>query len=894
MTAAAKQLAESLFAEALELPAAERRAFVSSATSDAEVADRVSSLLEQEARRGDFMQTPAAIAPSPAPAPHVFKPDTVVAQRYRILRRISAGGMGEVYQAYDTKLERKIALKTILPRIAADAQAMSRFRHEVALATEVTHSNVCRVFDLGEHRDDGTAEPVSFLTMQLLEGESLAERLKKSGKLDPTEALPLIRQMAEALGAAHRVGVIHRDFKPSNVMLTPDGEGGERAVVTDFGLARNVDNEDRSSLTHSDQILGTPNYMAPEQWTGQPVSAATDIYTLGIVIHEMLTGARPGGPGAETLTAPQRETLDRCLERDPQNRPKTVTEVLESLDATPKKSVWRWAGAAIFVLLALGLLFLRFPNQEEIAASLDAKRVAVLPFRVGDEQLRVFADGLMEAVTQRLSQYDGLDKALLVTPASETRRQKVTTSGDARQNFGATHAVEATLNAEGDRLRLVLSIIDTASMQPIESQIVEGSRQKALSLQDDSVSSLASALGLGVKTGYERDQPPTNPDAHALYLNARGYLFRSDQVESVRQAVTLFQSAIELAPEYTLAHAGLSEALWRLYERTNDFMFANEALEVCRDAVELDAHSPEARVSCGRALAGTGKTEEALEEFRAAVQLDPRNGEAAEGIARAYETLGRHSEAEAAFLDSVRLRRADWQAYKQLGLFYYRHGRYDEAATRFQRVVDLTPNSAQAFANLGSAFYFAGQREFAKEAWQRSVDIEPRDTSLSNLGALLLTDRNYVGAARLFEQAVQLDPNDHRPRGNLAAAYFWSNDVRAKQSYKKAYELAGARLEANPARTELYSYLAHYGVNAGQIMLARDWLRQSVARESESANELIRNASTYERLGERDSAVQTVVRMIELGIPDETFTDRPLLKKVLDDPRVSSLLKSGK
>lgn len=889
MTADPKELVERLFGEALDLPAAERKAFVASATSNSEVAARVFALLEQDARRGGFMQTPAPAAAGPTESLHVFKPGAVVAQRYRIERRLSAGGMGEVYQAYDTKLERKIALKTILPRIAANAQAMSRFRHEVALATEVTHPNVCRVFDLGEHRDDETAEPVAFLTMQLLEGESLAERLKKSGKLDPSEALPLIRQMAEALGAAHRVGVIHRDFKPSNVMLTPDVAGGERAVVTDFGLARNIDNEDRSSLTHTDQILGTPNYMAPEQWTGQPVSAATDIYTLAIVIHEMLTGSRPGDSGADSLASNQRQTIDRCLERDPQLRPKTTAEVLAGLEgghasAPPRL---RWIFASIFVFLALVLLFLRFPGQDGIATPDDATRVTVLPFRVGDEELRVFADGLMEAVTQRLSQYEGMDEALLVTPASETRRQNVTTSGDARAKFGATHAVEATLNSEGDRLRLVLSVIDTATMQSIEPVIVEGSRGKALSLQDESVSRLASALDLGVRPEFASELnalDPVEPAAYEFYVQGLGYLQRTDRLEDIDSAISLFEHALELQPGYTLALAGLGEAYLNKFLRTTDPQWLDRAEESAEAALAANAQLPEAHIIMGRVLIQTGRSEEAVPQFEQALAISPRNGMAFEGLADAYAKLGRIEEAEAAYRSMLSRRRSDWRAYHRIALFYQRQGDLPKAIKEYEHVIALTPDNAMAYSNLGGFYYKAGRFDEARAMLEKSRDIRPTRGALTNLAQMHMDAEEYDKAVETYSQVTQLDPKDYRAWRNVGVAYGRVGLEReAADARRKSIGLAEELITRSPQDFEALANLAHEYADDGQREKALDLVGRAEALAAGDPNTWVVIAQVYVELGDSRRVKECLKRALDLGYSLDLLRKNKGLKPFLEE-----------
>ena len=307
-------------------------------------------------------QKPAAPALAPtrslgAPStglPATFASGEFVANRYRVLRFVARGGMGEVYEAEDVELRGRVALKTIHAAAAGESGAIERFKREIHLARRVTHPNVCRIFDVGFHELGPERPPVVFLTMELLEGETLATRLKRAGRLSPAAALPIARQLAAALGAAHEAGVIHRDFKTENVFLVPTKDG-ERAVVTDFGIARGGDDRFHATLTADGNVVGTPAYMAPEQVEGGAVSPATDQYSLGVVLFEMLTGElpfrgdNPISTAARRLTEPApsprryapeldplwEATILRCLERRPEDRFRDVGAVVRALEGQP-------------------------------------------------------------------------------------------------------------------------------------------------------------------------------------------------------------------------------------------------------------------------------------------------------------------------------------------------------------------------------------------------------------------------------------------------------------------------------------------------------------------------------------------------------------------------------
>src|SRR5260370_1047783 len=253
----------------------------------------------------------------------VFAAGQIVSERYRILRLINRGGMGEVYEADDLELHERVALKTLRPEIAGDAYSIAHFKQEIQLSRKVTHPNVCKVFDLTLHTGtDPGSTVVYFLTMELLPGETIEARLRREGVMSPDEALPLLSQVASALDAAHQVGIIHRDLKPSNIMLLAGAER-HQAVVTDFGLARSSEPPDPDAATHTMtiHIQGTPGYMAPELLEGDTATVSSDVYALGVTAYRMVAGALPTKPDVMAALGPKwRQELQSALRRETPKR----------------------------------------------------------------------------------------------------------------------------------------------------------------------------------------------------------------------------------------------------------------------------------------------------------------------------------------------------------------------------------------------------------------------------------------------------------------------------------------------------------------------------------------------------------------------------------------------
>jgi serine/threonine protein kinase/tetratricopeptide (TPR) repeat protein len=418
------QRIDSVFQAVLEMSPAERDRYLSAIGEDEDVCREVRDLLDADGQAERFLETAAAHVPDPGRlSGPTLAPGALLSDRFRLVRFLAEGGMGEVYEAEDLELGEKVAIKIVRPDVARDDAVMMRFRREVHLARQVTHPSVCRCFDIfrhvpatarasgSEHADDrmpGRAPGhITFLTMELIHGETLAKWLEREGPMTTAQAWPILEQVAAALAAAHARGIVHRDLKPSNVMLDRSGPA-LRVVVTDFGLALSPDaSEDmdrsqettrpavgpslqdrraRLSITGRGQVLGTPAYMAPEQLLGARISPATDVYALGALMYQMLTGHAPFEAESERDMALKRlsepppsprrylpdldprweRTILRCLERAPDERFAGTGEVLASLrEETPRVRRSRWWMAAAAAAAMAGLGMVAFPRPEK-------------------------------------------------------------------------------------------------------------------------------------------------------------------------------------------------------------------------------------------------------------------------------------------------------------------------------------------------------------------------------------------------------------------------------------------------------------------------------------------------------------------------------------------------
>ncbi|HEV7485354.1 MAG TPA: tetratricopeptide repeat protein [Thermoanaerobaculia bacterium] len=642
-----------IFQMAVERPAAERDRFVRDACgSDDAVRAEVESLLSSHDLAGDFIE-PHAPARS-------FAPGNVIAGRYRIIRLLGSGGMGEVFEAEDEELHGHVALKIIRPEIASNPRILLRFKREIQLARRVTHPSVCRIYDVSHHlsqSDAGIADRrITFVSMELLHGETLAERLRRSGRFTTAEALPIIRQLAAGLAAAHEASIVHRDLKSANVMLVP-GPAGQppRVVITDFGLARQSDaeaNAEMAHLTETGVLIGTPHYMAPEQIEEGAISPATDIYALGVVMYEAVTGRLPfSGTTPMSVAVSRLNTsapsprmfvpdLDprweavilRCLQRDPAARFQNANEIAAALEPSapmpriPTARTTARARPSLYWLLLPALLiaapFLidawknlhapaaappasRANAATDLAAIKPRRAVAVLGFR--NLSQRPDSAWLSNAFTELLTNELAAGETLRLASGEQVERMKsdlgllpgepipTSTLGRVRTQLGTDVVVNGSYLAVGDQIRIDVRLQDIASGNTVGTVSETGTSAGLLDLVTRTGSRLRNELGAAQLSQAEaaglRASHPKDPEATRLYVEGLAHLRHFDALG----ARPLFEQAIAREPAYPMTHSALAESLWNLGYESLASQSAEKALDLSSALGREERLSIEAR-----------------------------------------------------------------------------------------------------------------------------------------------------------------------------------------------------------------------------------------------------------------------------------------------------------
>jgi len=625
--------------------------------------------------------------------------------RFVVRHKLGAGGMGEVYFAEDTTLHRPVALKRIAHELHTYAEVRRRILTEAQRASALSSEHIASVYDVFEDLDE------VFLVMEYVDGTTLSRRLRNLGRMGLDSFLDIAVQCAEALAEAQRKGIVHRDIKPSNIMLTGSG----RVKVLDFGLARHLPAADADALTASIETqslscAGTPGYMAPEVLLQQNLDSRADIFSMGVVFYEMLTGRHPfEGPTlvatADRILHLQPQAMGslvggvpaelerivfKMLAKSPEQRYATAADLLVDLHAVPRevgrvalvpalqavrrrwKTQVRFAAAAavlaLLILVVAGLLY-RWKPWVAAPELPQKKYLAVLPFGAAstDADARAFARGLTEALTAKLSQLGDRYPLQVVSPR-EPPEVPVASAGQARAELGANLVLEGSIRQSGSQVRVVYQLVDAENLRVLRADTITANAADPFALEDRVVGSGVRALNLELdrqEKAILTSKGTTQPVAYDFYLRGRGYLQEYQKAESIESAIEVFRRALDRDPNFALAYAGLGEGYWHKYELTHQPEWVAKALDACQRATSTD----EGRTCLGTVYNGTGKYEEASVEFQHALEADKSDQNAYRGLASAYEHLGKMAEAEQAYRNAIKLRPEYWGGYNWLGVF---------------------------------------------------------------------------------------------------------------------------------------------------------------------------------------------------------------------------------
>jgi serine/threonine-protein kinase len=924
------QRVKEVLAGALQREPEDRPAYLDQACAEQSLRKQVESLIASHEQGGSGFLEPAAIEGG------VLKCGAMLGS-YEILAPLGSGGMGDVYRARDTHLNREVAVKVLSPAFADDPYLLMRFRREANVLASLNHPNIVTIFDIGQE------SRAVYIAMELVEGKSLDEILA-AGALPTHEALDIAVQISTGLAVAHESGIVHRDLKPKNVMIRQDG----LAKILDFGLSKRAadfpssDTEESTAATQEGVLLGTIDYMSPEQASGRPTDFHSDQFSFGSLLYEMVTGKQPfhGETVPQTLAAiieddpkpiaslnPEvpgaiEAIVHRCMAKKPERRYASTQELARQLGKIRDSSaaelgklgpvkrrtllhhVPLWLEITLAAALAAAGLSIAAPRilqkvhvWPRSLPPIIEKQLVVLPFtNIGnDPQNQSFCDGLVEILSSKLSQLEQFQRTLRVVPSTDVLREGIVSVREARQTFGATLAITGSVQRSENRVRLTINLVDPQTLLQLKSKTIDTEASDISVLQDGVVLEVADLLD--VKLSSQAKQilavgGTTVPGAYEYYMQGRGYLQRYEVPQNVDTSVALFNRALELDPKYALAEAGLGEAYWRSYEQTKDTRWAEDARKRSAAAIALNDKLAQVYVTLGMIQTGTGHFDEAVQNLQKALALDPINADAYRELANTYQQTGRLKDAESTYLNAIAARPGYWATHNELGGFYYHLGRYAEAEKEFQRVVELTPDNARGYMNLGVIAYYQKRYEEAAKMYEKSVAIKPSASAYSNLGTVYYSLAQYDEAARYYEKAIQMNGHESLWWHNLAAAYQASGDSeKARGAFQQTAAQIDQQLRVNPRDPTLLILLADAYSYLNQPQRARELLRQGMALAPDDISNMFQASAIYEQLGDRKLALQWIGKAIKGGFSRDLIEKEPTLARLRLDPKFQDLLK---
>lgn len=854
-----------------------------------------------------------------------------IVSHYRIIEKLGEGGMGAVYKAEDVKLKRTVALKFISPQDAAKAEERTRFIREAQAVASLDHPNICTMYEI----DD--SEGRMFIAMAYIKGQTLGEKIK-SGPLNIENALEIATQVADGLEEAHEKGIIHRDIKSSNIMLTEKGQ----AKIMDFGIAKLVE---RTKLTKTLTLMGTVDYMSPEQAVGGAVDRRADIWSLGVVMYEMLTGQPPfkGEYAQVVLHSILTQTIvpvtglrsgiplgfeaiiNKCLEKEPDNRYQTVADLKADLKrlkrdmttgkavltskitpepVTQKKILPKIVFPVGLTIIAIILVMLLSSSRNALKNWLGFKVVpkektlAVLPFSVigGTDYDQAFSDGLVENLTEKLIKLEAFHSSLFVVSAHYVRKYEVKDAKEANQVLGVRLAISGDMKRIGEVIFLTLNLIDLKSQRLLDTQNITDHIANISTFQQTLILKVAEALKIKLEPlalGSLNTGDSTVPEAYEFYLQAQGYLLQSAKEENFDKAIKLFERAIERDSSYALAYKGLGQAYWQKYKLTKIPKWAEEARSSLLSAVQINDQLASPHTFLGIMYCGTGRYEDGIKEYQRALEIDPKNFEAKIELAMAYEELGKAEEAEETYREAIRLSQKSWIGYGNLGYFYNFQGRFQEAAKMFRKVIELAPGNIRGYINLGVTYSNLGESGQAEAAFKKSLSIKPNVDACSNLGYIYYFQGRYADAMKMNEDAIKLGKNDWIAWGNLADSYRLTPGYSemAREAYGQAIKLVEEQLATEPNNAYNHSSLAVYLAKSGDH---KKGLSETAEAQKLKPNDLtihLQSVQVFELVGQRPQALSALQEYIELGGPLEEILRDPDLSRLRADARYKDIIK---
>jgi tetratricopeptide (TPR) repeat protein len=828
----------SLVERVLARPKEERQVYLENECgNDTQLFSQAWTYVRAEERMGSFLLDPLA---SPAECDPPLEPGQLLLDRFRIIREVARGGMGIVWEARDEKMDLRVALK------CAKAGFGKQLPPEVRNARDISHPNVCNIFEI--HTVRGPHGDFDFISMEFLEGETLSERLR-GAPLSKQEGLTIALQLCAGLAEAHRNNVTHGDLKSNNIILTTEANGSFQAVIMDFGLARRQTNP--GQLSPIEVLAGTPAYMAPELWRGVKPSTTSDIYALGVVLWELVSGKRPGDIAtASTLPLSQRHAwkipawhgrwdriIARCLEEDPAKRFQNADEVAHAL-GPPRTTRWLLTTAAAALLAAVSGLI----TYQRVTAPSETVRLALLPFASSGVSAAVPENILRETANRLVKLKGGSHTKFTFIPRDKALGAHADTADKARVALGATHVLQGEIEQKPGAITIHAYVTDLHSGAALKEWTGDYHLAEVRYAPAALASVVTNALHLPLT-----EVPTVNAEARADYLAGVSAVRRPSGADA---ALAYFTRSVAADSDSPLTYAGLADAQLFKYYKTRDKEWLNRTAESFRQAENRNPDLPQVHRISGWLKAYAGSYEQAKADYLRAIELEPGNGDAYLRLGQAYWNNNQLGEALASFRKATEVDPQGYRNFEELGAFYYRRANYAEAVKQFRQAATLAPGEARIHYDLGAAELDAGHLTAAENEFGISVHLQESADALEALGMVLMYQRKEEQAIPFFTKALTLNQQRYLGRLNLGIAYrLAGRPLDAEREYRLGLDLAQAELAKKPSDGRVRAGLAYLCSQLGDRRRAEFEVAQALRQSPNDSDTHAMAARTYEALG---------------------------------------------
>jgi len=721
------------------------------------------------------------------------------AGRYQIIEELGKGGMGRVYKVLDKETHEKVALKLIKPEIAADKKTVERFRNELTTARKIVQKNVCRMYDL--NREKGNY----YITMEYISGQDLKGLIRQTGQLTVGKALSIAKQICDGLAEAHSLGVVHRDLKPNNIMI----DSGGSAKIMDFGIARAIREK---SITGSGVIIGTPQYMSPEQVEGKDIDLRSDIYSLGIVLYEMLTarvpfeGETPLTIGVKQKTEIPKDPKDfnaripddlnrvilKCLEKDKADRYQSAEELRSVLSNIEKgipttekavptkrpltsreitvqfkmKKLLIPALALLVIIFAAIVIWQILPQKSAIPAVYDKPTLAVMYFEnnTGDEKLDQYRKGISDLLITDLYQSQHVnvvrgDKLFDILKKLDLEEARTYSSADLKRVAGegkATHILQGNYTRAGESFRLNYTLLDANTDKVIGSERVEGEGEKSIfSMVDELTRKIKADLKLSkqqIASDIDREVgaiATSSPEAFKLYTEARRYHMNNEY----RKSIDTMDKAIAIDPEFAMAYRSLAVSYSNMYLFSERMKYIKTAIDLSERLGDRERYS-----IIGSFYQSSESTyDKAIEAFNELLKLYPDDSLALGNLASIYSGLDEYEKTIEYSLIDIQYGDDAALTYTRLAGAYRALQQYQEAQELLEGYITHISDNESVHRSLSTNFIAQGQLELAMAEAEKASLINPKDyRNLRLIGDIHLYQGNLFKAEEEYQRMLEI------------------------------------------------------------------------------------------------------------------------------------------